>query len=88
MRNPCRVTGVFSSSWGRCNYEVDFGAVQSHSTATTGDAQKHMLKQWEFLNNWNMDNCGDTSRAKKLYSGIVISSVNTGGLILFSTTVI
>lgn len=88
MRNHCHPTDTFSSSWGSCNCEADFGAVQSHGMATTGDAQKHMLKQWEFLNNWNMGNWGDTSRAKKLYSGIIISSVSTGGLILSSTTVI
>lgn len=67
---------------------MDFGAVQSHSTATTGDAQKLKPEQWGFLNNWNMDNRGNASRARKLYSRTIISSVNTGGLIFFSTTVI
>lgn len=38
MRNHRHPTDMFSSSWGSCNCEEDFGAVQSHSMATTGNA--------------------------------------------------
>lgn len=53
VRNPHHVTEVCRQ--GRCSCKVDFGAAQSQSTATTGEAQKQKQEPWGFLNNWNMD---------------------------------
>lgn len=88
-------------TWGKksssCDRGVQPGQMQLQSRfwcspvprhSYNREAQKHKLEPWGFLNYWNMDNCGKTSRARKLYSRTIISSVNTGGLILFSTTVI
>lgn len=87
MRNPHHTTDI-SSSWGRCSHRVDFGAVQVPLYGYNRGCTEIHVYTMEFPKNWNMSNCGSTSRAKKLYSGVIISSVNTGGHVLFSTTVI